>query len=242
MKEENSLQKAIDLCQKGENYSKKNSCSIALQYFDKAEPILQALQSFEWLAFLKHQKFFCFLALEKMEEAQSSAQTAIEMYKKTGNEESLISILINFIDFWNKKDNFQQALFYAKLTEAIVENKNYSSSGLLYQKIAQLYKKQMFSTKSIRYYTKAIEKFATLDDNNKAFCLYEQALVFKNIFQFSQALDCLRSSSKIFITLNNISYALKSLEQIRKILLSQGEVNKAREIENQIVRLGQKNL
>ena len=39
MKPEEQLQKAIALCQQGENYSKKNSYSIALQYFDKAEPI-----------------------------------------------------------------------------------------------------------------------------------------------------------------------------------------------------------
>ena len=58
-----------------------------------------------------------------MEESQSSAQTAIEMYKKMGNEESLVSILINFIDFWNKKKDLQQAFFYAKLAEAIVEKK-----------------------------------------------------------------------------------------------------------------------
>ena len=180
MKEENSLQKAIEFCKKGGDYSQKKSYSIALQYFDKAEPILQTHQNNDWLAFLNHQKFFCFLALEKMEESQSSAQTAIEMYKKMGNEESLVSILINFIDFWNKKKDLQQAFFYAKLAEAIVEKKNYSSSGLLYQKLAQLYNKQMFSTKSIRYYTKAIEKFADLDKHNKSFCLYEKAK--KNIF------------------------------------------------------------
>ena len=78
-----------------------------------------------------------------MDEAQSSAQMAIEMYKKVDNEESLVSILINLIDFWNKKDNFQQALFYAKIAEAIVEKKKYSTSGLLYQKLAQLYNQQM---------------------------------------------------------------------------------------------------
>ena len=215
---------------------------IELQYFDKAEPILQDIQSDEWLAFLKHQKFFCFLALEKMDEAQTSAQEAIEIYKKIGNETSLVSILINFIDFWNKKNNFQQALFYAKLAEAIAENKNYPSSGLLYQKLAQLYDKQMFATKSIRYYKKAIEKFADLDEHSKSFCLYEEGLVFKNIFQFPQALDCLQSGVKIFLALKNNAYALKSLEQIRKILLSQGNINKAREMESQIVRLGQKNL
>ena len=132
MKPEEQLQKAIALCQQGENYSKKNSYSIALQYFDKAEPILQDIQSEEWLAFLMHQKFFCYLALEKMDEAQSSAQMAIEKYQKIGNEESLLSILINLIDFWNKKDNFNKALFYAKVSEAIVEKKKYPTSGLLY--------------------------------------------------------------------------------------------------------------
>ena len=75
-----------------------------------------------------------------------------------------------------------------------------------------------------------------------AFCLYEEGLVFKNIFQFPQALDCLQSGVKIFLALKNNAYALKSLEQIRKILLSQGNINKAREMESQIVRLGQKNL
>ena len=114
--------------------------------------------------------------------------------------------------------------------------------GLLYQKLAQLYDKQMFATKSIRYYKKAIEKFADLDEHSKSFCLYEEGLVFKNIFQFPQALDCLQSGVKIFLALKNNAYALKSLEQIRKILLSQGNINKAREMESQIVRLGQKNL
>ena len=117
MKPEEQLQKAIALCQQGENYSKKNSYSIALiiaPHLDKAEPILQDIQSEEWLAFLMHQKFFCYLALEKMDEAQSSAQMAIEKYQKIGNEESLLSILINLIDFWNKKDNFNKALFYAQ--------------------------------------------------------------------------------------------------------------------------------
>ena len=58
-----------------------------------------------------HQKFFCYLALEKMDEAQSSAQMAIEKYQKIGNEESLLSILINLIDFWNKKDNVLHPFF-----------------------------------------------------------------------------------------------------------------------------------
>ena len=34
----------------------------------------------------------------------------------------------------------------------------------------------MFATKSIRYYTKAIETFAQLDDSNKSLCLYEKKL------------------------------------------------------------------
>ena len=242
MKPEEQLQKAIALCQQGENYSKKNSYSIALQHFDKAEPLLTEIQNNEWLAFLKHQKFFCYLALEKMDEAQSSAQMAIEMYKKVDNEESLVSILINLIDFWNKKDNFQQALFYAKIAEAIVEKKKYSTSGLLYQKLAQLYNQQMFATKSIQYYTKAIETFAQLDDSNKSLCLYEKGLVFKSIFQFAHALDCLQGGLTIFIALKNNAYILKTLEQIRKIFLSQGESSKAKEIESKIVRLGQEAL
>ena len=167
---------------------------------------------------------------------------AIEMYKKVDNEESLVSILINLIDFWNKKDNFQQALFYAKIAEAIVEKKKYSTSGLLYQKLAQLYNQQMFATKSIQYYTKAIETFAQLDDSNKSLCLYEKGLVFKSIFQFAHALDCLQGGLTIFIALKNNAYILKTLEQIRKIFLSQGETSKAKEIESKIVKLGQEAL
>ena len=82
MKPEEQLQKAIALCQQGENYSKKNSYSIALQHFDKAEPLLTEIQNNEWLAFLKHQKFFCYLALEKMDEDKAVLKWLLKCIKK----------------------------------------------------------------------------------------------------------------------------------------------------------------
>ena len=51
-----------------------------------------------------------------------AVQMAIEKYQKIGNEESLLSILINLIDFWNKKDNFNKALFYANRSNCISQN------------------------------------------------------------------------------------------------------------------------
>ena len=65
MKPEEQLQKAIALCQQGENYSKKNSYSIALQYFDKAELYLARYSKRGMACFFNAPKIFLLPSFRK---------------------------------------------------------------------------------------------------------------------------------------------------------------------------------
>ena len=233
------LQTAISLCKEGEIFAKKKSYSMALKYFDEAEPLLVNLNNFSWLAFLFHQKFICYLNSDNLADAEVVAKSAIKSYKDNKDLARLVVFLISYPALFQKKNNLHKALYYTKLAEDIAEkNALHNYTGFIYQKLAQLYNQFGFVIKSIRYYSKALQKF-TAKNNARALCLLEVGVAYKKIFQMQKAMTTLQTSCEIFFSVKNNNYVIKALDEMRKIHLKLGNIDKASEIENKIVKLGQ---
>lgn len=237
-KQSTEFQRAKDLCREGGIYIQKKSYSQALRYFEQAESIFVAVADASWLAFFFHQKFICYLQLDNNLDSLLAANQAIKNYKKANNKDGLIVFLISYIELWEKQKKPYSTLYYAKIVEGM-KDENHKHSGFIYQKLAQLYKEQGFSLKSITYYNYALEYF-TNKDNNRALCLLRIGIAYKDIFQVQKSLVVLQESVEIFFATKTNKYVILALEEIYKIYIQIGKVDKAQEIKNKIVVLGQK--
>jgi tetratricopeptide (TPR) repeat protein len=215
-----------------------------LSYFEKIQPVFQEHNSLNWLSYLYHQKFICYLRLERIEESQELAEVVIDSYKKENNKKGLLGFLLNYSELWQKKQDLAKALHYAKISESMATiYKTHSYFSFIYLRIASIYKDYRFYVRAITYYTKAIELFAK--ENKKveqAECWSEKGLIHQEIFVVDEALEAFEEAVKIYLEIGNIDAAIQNLERIRKIHLELGDVVRARSIETEMIKLGKKKL
>ena len=237
-----SLLDAQKMCNEGVSYMEKNYYSKALNYFDKVQPIFQEENNLSWLAYLYQQKFICYMRLERISESQELAQKIIDTFKKENNKKALVGFLLNYSELWQKQKDLIKALHYAKISESMANiYKAQSYLPFIYLRLGDIYKDYRIQTKAIFYFKKAIDLFSDeVQTENKGYCLSELANIYKEIFLIDEALDAYQTAAKIYLKVDNQKSAIENLENFRKIQLELGNIEKAKQIEKQIIKIGNK--
>ena len=238
------LLNAQKICNEGVVYMDRKAYSKALSYFDKAQSVFVENKSLDWVAYLYHQRFICYFRLGRSAESLKIATNVIDSYKIRKNKKGMISFLVTYSELWQQSNDLSKALHYAKIAESmtmIYKTNSYLST--IYLRLAEIYTEYKFYLKAIYYYKKALALFTQeAQQHSQAQCWGAKGVLYHKILLVDEALAALQKSVKIFLVVKDIKMVIKNLEKIRKIYLELGETEKARRIETEIVKLGQKEL
>ena len=236
--------KAKKICNEGVAYMNRNAYTKALSYFNQVEPIIEKENSLAWLSYLYHQKFICYLRLEKIVESQELAEKVIDNYKKEKNKKGLLGFLLNYSELWEKKKDLAKALQYAKISQSMAKiYKAPSYYSYIYLRLGLIYKEYRFYVRSLSYYKKALELFVEEDNKlQQAKCWNEKGVIYQEIFLMDESLAAFEQAAKIFLAEKDIDSSIQNLERARKIYLELGSTEKARDLEKKMINIGKQKL